>query len=123
MTLGLDHIVVRMRYICYVARPTSFRLPEELLDRLYTEATAAGVSATALVTALLDEGLKIRRFPGVIYRSGPAGRRAALADGPDIWEIIRAVRSTSGKGEQLLGKVAEDTGLRLDQVRRAVNFY
>jgi hypothetical protein len=106
-----------------MARPTSFRLPEELLDRLDAEATATGISATALVTALLDEGLKIRRFPGVVYRSGPAGRRAALADGPDIWEIIRAVRSTLGKGEQLLRKVAQDTGLRPDQVRRAVNFY
>jgi hypothetical protein len=104
-------------------RPTSFRLPEELLERLDSEANATGTSATALVTTLLDEGLKIRRFPGVVYRSGPAGRRAALADGPDVWEIVRAVRSTPGKGGQRLRRVADEAGLRLDQLRLAVDFY
>lgn len=104
-------------------RPTSFRLPEELLERVEAEAVATGTSSTALVTSLLDEGLKCRRLPGVIYRSGPAGRRAALASGPDVWEIVRAVRRTPGKGEPRMQKVAEETGLRLEQVRLAVNFY
>jgi hypothetical protein len=106
-----------------VPRPTSFRLSEELLERIDAEAAATGTSATALVTSLLDEGLKSRRFPGVVYRSGPAGRRAALAAGPDVWEIVRAVRRTPGKGERRLQKVAEDTGVDLGQVRLAVNFY
>ena len=104
-------------------RPTSFRLSEDLLERVDSEAAATGTSATALVTSLLDEGLKSRRFPGVVYRNGPAGRRAALAAGPDVWEIVRAVRRTTGKGEPLLRRVAEETGLGLDQVRLAVNFY
>ncbi|MGH9054556.1 MAG: hypothetical protein ACRDYY_01605 [Acidimicrobiales bacterium] len=106
-----------------MARPTSFRLPEDLLERLDAEATSSGTSATALVATLIDEGLKVRRFPGVVYRSGPAGRRAALATGPDIWEIIRAVRSTPGRGDQRLRRVADEAGLRLEQVRLAVNFY
>jgi hypothetical protein len=106
-----------------VPRPTSFRLSEELLERVDAEAAATGTSATALVTSLLDEGLKSRRFPGVIYRSGPAGRRAALSSGADVWEIVRAVRRTPGKGERRLQRVAEETGLGLDQVRLAVNFY
>ena len=104
-------------------RPTSFRLPENLLERVDAEAAATGISATALVTSLLDEGLKSRRFPGVVYRSGPAGRRAALASGPDVWEIVRAVRRTPGKGERRLQRVAEETGLGPDQVRLAINFY
>ncbi|MBO0693154.1 MAG: hypothetical protein J2P58_09685 [Acidimicrobiaceae bacterium] len=106
-----------------MSRPTSFRLSEELLERVDAEAAATGTSATALVTSLLDEGLKTRRFPGVVYRSGPAGRRAALASGPDVWEIVRAVRRTPGKGEPRLRRVAEEAGLGLDQVRLAVNFY
>jgi hypothetical protein len=106
-----------------VPRPTSFRLSEELLERVDAEAAASGTSATALVTSLLDEGLKSRRFPGVVYRAGPAGRRAALANGPDVWEIVRAVRRTPGQGEQRLQRVADETGLGLDQVRLAVNFY
>lgn len=107
----------------YMARPTSFRLPEELLVRLDAEAHATGASATALVVTLLDEGLKIRRFPGVVYRSGPAGRRATLAGGPDVWEIVRAVRLTPGKGDQRLRRVADEAGLRLDQLGLAVDFY
>jgi hypothetical protein len=27
--------------------------------------------------------------PGVIFKDGPSGRRAALGYGPDIWEIIK----------------------------------
>lgn len=104
-------------------RPTSFRLPEDLLERVDAEAAASGTSTTALVTSLLDEGLKSRRFPGVVFRGGPSGRRAALASGPDVWEIVRAIRRTPGKGEQRLKKVAEETGLGSDQVRLAVNFY
>lgn len=106
-----------------VARPTSFRLSEDLLERVEAEAAATGTSITALVTSLLDEGLKSRRFPGVVFRNGPAGRRAALASGPDVWEVVRAIRRTPGKGEPRLRKVAEDTGLGLSQVRLAVNFY
>src|SRR5437660_6385636 len=100
-----------------MTRPTSFRLPDELLGRLESEAASSGTSATALVIALLDEGLKTRRFPGVVYRSGPTGRRAALATGPDVWEIVRQVQSTAGKGDQRIRRVAEETGLEPDQVR------
>jgi hypothetical protein len=106
-----------------MVRPTSFRLPEDLLQRLDAEASATGTSTTALVATLLDEGLKVRRFPGVVYRSGPAGRRAALVAGPDVWEIVRAVRSTPGKGNQRLRRVAEETGLAVDQIQLAVDFY
>lgn len=106
-----------------MTRSTSFRLPEDLLGRLDAEATSSGTSATALVASLIDEGLKVRRFPGVVYRSGTAGRRAGLAAGPDVWEIVRAVRSTPGKGDQRLRRVADDAGLRHEEVRLAVNFY
>jgi predicted DNA-binding protein len=36
-----------------VARPASFRLPSELLDRLDAEASSAGISVTALVASVL----------------------------------------------------------------------
>jgi len=112
-----------MRYSGGVSRPTSFRLPEDLLERIDAEATATGTSVTALVVSLLDEGLRTRLFPGVVYRSGLAGRRAGLADGPDVWEVVRAVRRTPGKGERRLEKVAQEAGLSIKQVRVAINFY
>jgi hypothetical protein len=59
-----------------MARPTSFRLPEGLLEQLEEAGHASGTSVTALVTTMLEEGLKTRRFPGIAYRDGASGRRA-----------------------------------------------
>jgi hypothetical protein len=106
-----------------MARPTSFRLPSDLLERLDAEAATTGTSVTALVTSVLDEGLKTRRFPGVVYRDGPTGRRAGLIGGPDVWEVVRAVGAAPGKGDQRVRRVAEERGLPVDRVRLAVDFY
>jgi hypothetical protein len=106
-----------------VARPTSFRLSEELLDRLDREAAAAETSTAALVSSMLAEGIATRRFSGVVYRDGPTGRRAALVGGPDVWEVVRDVRTAKGRGEKRLAAVASNSGLTLPQVRLAVDFY
>jgi hypothetical protein len=106
-----------------MARPASFRLPEGLLKRIDDEAAERHTSATALVTALLDEGLKTRRFPGIVYRDGPTGRRAGVISGPDVWEIVNAVRQGRGKGEQRLRRLADETGLPLQHLRIALAFY
>lgn len=106
-----------------MARPTSFRFPEGLSARLEAEAKAAGLSVSALVTVLLDEGLQVRTFPGVVFRDGPAGRRAGLAGGPDVWEVIRDVRAAPGRGESRVRRVAAVAGLSDAQVRLAVDFY
>ena len=106
-----------------MARPTSFRLSEELLDRLEQEAAASDTSTTSLVASLLSEGITTRRFAGVVYRDGPTGRRAALVGGPDVWEVIRDVRHARGRGDKRLASVAATTGLPLSRVRLAVDFY
>ncbi len=104
-------------------RPTSFRLDEQLLERLDAEARAASVSVTSLVATLLDEGLKSRRFPGIVYRDGEAGRRAGLLGGPDVWEIVRAVKQLTGSGEQRIRRLAGELEMPVDRVRLAVDFY
>src|SRR5258708_1732235 len=91
-----------------MTRPTSFRLTDDLLERLDAEAAATGTSMSALVVSVLDEGLKTRRFPGIVYRDGPTGRRAGLVGGPDVWEVVRAVRGAPGKGDQRVRRVAEE---------------
>jgi hypothetical protein len=106
-----------------MARPTSFRLPDDLLERLDEEAAASGTSVTALVTSLLDEGMKTHRFPGIVYRDGPTGRRAALVGGPDVWEIVRAVAQAKGRGEARLLAVAKAHDVPLARARLAVEFY
>jgi hypothetical protein len=106
-----------------VARPTSFRLSSDLLGRLEQEASGAGLTVSALVTELLDEGLRVRRFPGVVFRDGPAGRRAGLVGGPDVWEVVRDVRAAAGRGQAKIRRVAAGAGLSESQVRLAVDYY
>ena len=101
----------------------SFRLPDELAARLARRAAEEGVSQTELVASLLDEGLKTRAFPGIVYRDGPAGRRAALAAGPDMWEVIGTVKHVSGSGERKIRNAARMLSLDERWVRLAVEFY
>lgn len=104
-------------------RPTSFRLPEELLERIEAESRSVGASITQLVSSLLDEGLKTRRFPGVVYRDGPLGRRAALVGGPDVWEVVRDLSAAPGRGMDRVENLAAETGLTTASVLLAADFY
>ncbi|MEX2620389.1 MAG: hypothetical protein WD250_09220 [Egibacteraceae bacterium] len=101
----------------------SFRLPEELTGRLARRAADEALSQTELVVALLDEGLKTRAFPGIVYREGPTGRRAALAVGPDVWEVIGTVTHVSGSGERKVANTARMLSLDERWVRLAIEFY
>ncbi len=42
---------------------------------------------------MLDEALRTRRYPGITFVEGPAGRRAHLAGtGLDVWEVAELLR-------------------------------
>lgn len=100
----------------------SYRLDRQLKDRLAQRARDEGVSETSLVTRLLDEGLKTWAHPGIVYRDGPAGRRAAVAGGPDVWEIVVALRHTGKRGDAQVGAAAERLDVPEQLVRTAVSF-
>jgi hypothetical protein len=101
----------------------SFRLPDALVGRLARQAAADGITQTELVSSLIDEGLKTRRFPGIIYRDGPTGRRAALAAGPDVWEVVSTVRHVSGAGGEKVRRAARMLSLDERWVRLAIEFW
>ncbi len=100
----------------------SYRLDPRLKLQLAKRAQADGVSETSLVTRLLDEGLKTSAHPGIVYRDGPAGRRAAVAGGPDVWEIVVALRHSGEGGDARVGAAAEQLDLAERLVRCAVSF-
>ena len=104
-------------------RPTSFRLPEDLLVRIEKQAAASRTSMTALVTSILDEGLKMRQFPGIVYKDGPMGRRAALACGADIWEIVRDFKREPGTWDKRIANVAYYANQRPERIHLALDFY
>lgn len=61
--------------------------------------------------------------PGIVFRDGPSGRRAALAAGPDVWEVMSVVRNTRRRGETAVAQAAEWLNLSLAQVRAAARYY
>jgi GNAT superfamily N-acetyltransferase len=60
---------------------------------------------------------------GIHFRSGPAGRRPALVDGPDVWEVIRVVRNVEATGERAVEEAAQWLGLGRDRVEAALRYY
>lgn len=58
-----------------------------------------------------------------MFRDGPSGRRAALASGPDMWEIAAALRGAASRGAAAVETVAAELTLPTNQVRTALVYY
>ncbi len=80
-------------------------------------------SKTRVAERLIDEGLRMDDHPGIAFRDGPTGRRAALAGGPDVWEVIETMHGTGLSGEAAVTAVAKWGNLTPAQVRVAVRYY
>jgi len=105
-----------------VRKTTSLRLPEDLRDRLAVAAERQGTTLTALVERYAREGLATDAHPGIVFKSGPSGRRAALAGGPDVWEVIAALRGTTGPEQDRVATVADQLGIHPRQVTIALGY-
>lgn len=104
------------------ARATSYRLDPEIKQQLAGQAAAEQISQRALLERLVREGLDTLHHPGIVYRDGPTGRRAALAVGPDVWEIVSALRYTTGAQERRVAALGEQFGLHPRHMRTAIDF-
>jgi hypothetical protein len=66
----------------------SVRLDEGLAEQLRLRARAAGESLSDRLRRYAEEGARRDEHPLITFRDGPAGRRAAVVGGPDVWEIV-----------------------------------
>ncbi|MBV9314224.1 MAG: hypothetical protein JO100_10940 [Pseudonocardia sp.] len=105
-----------------VSRATSYRIDAEVKERLAQRAAVEGITERALLERLVSEGLDMLHHPGIVYRDGPTGRRAALAVGPDVWQVISALRFTAGGDEERVVLLAEQFDLHPRHVRIAIDF-
>jgi len=109
------------------ATPVRFDVP--VAERLASFVAAnPGMSLSSAANRLVDEALRMSEHPGIVFRAGPTGRRAALAGGPDVWELVRAVKSARTAEPELaddglLGLVADNTGTPMRLVRTAVRYW
>ena len=105
------------------SRHLSLRLDSDTFERLENRSHQSGQSRSELARVLLDEGLRMEAHPGIVFRSGPAGRRPGLATGPDVWEVVRVLKGTDARGEEALGKLADLMGILPQQVSTAIRYY
>jgi hypothetical protein len=87
-----------------------------------------GMSLSATANMLVDEGLRMHEHPGVVFRTGPTGRRAALAAGPDVWEVIRAIKSARAAEpdldeHEMLAMLSENTGVAKRLIHVAIGYW
>jgi hypothetical protein len=87
-----------------------------------------GTSASSVANVFVDEALRTEEHPGIMFRPGPTGRRAGLAGGPDVWEVIATLESVRREqpelsGEALVAATAAAAGITPRQVRAAVGYY
>lgn len=101
---------------------TSIRLDDELREKLSAAAAAEGTTITELIERYVREGLAVTAHPGIVFKPGPSGRRAALAGGPDVWEVVAALRHVNGSEAKRVTALAEQFGLHERQVVTALNY-
>lgn len=90
--------------------------------------TRPGLSMSSAANRLVDEGLRMSEHPGVVFRDGVAGRRAGLVGGPDVWEVVRSVRSARAaeptlEDHDIFAVVADNAGLPVRLVQTAVSYW
>jgi uncharacterized protein (DUF433 family) len=86
------------------SKPFTMRLSPETNEWVEQEARRTRRSKGAIVEALAEEGIRMRRFPGIAF-GGPDGDRRAWVQGTafDVWEIIQGYQDF-GSLERLLAQ-------------------
>ncbi len=105
-----------------MAASTSFRISRAARSRLAARAALEGISATALLDRLILEGTDQLDYPGVIFRGPAHDRRAALAAGPDVWEVVARLQQLDGSQEQRVSLLSKESDLHPRLIRIALDY-
>jgi len=109
--------------------PSSVRFEPRVLERLSAFVAAhREMTLSSATSRLVDEALRAREHPLITFKDGPAGRRARLVGGPDVWEVIGAVHSVRAAGptlagDEVLAVVAETSGVPMPFLRAALAYW
>jgi hypothetical protein len=80
------------------------------------------MTATALLDQLIIEGIDQLDYPGIIFRGPAHDRRAALAAGPDVWEVVARLQELEGSEEQRISLLAAESDLYPRLIRIALDY-
>ena len=109
------------------SRRISIGLDGDSLEWLDEHSRETGESRSAAAERLIEEGLRMARHPGIVFRDGATGRRPALADGPQVWALARIFRERPLDSDDAIERAAADTAERMElrphAVLAAIRYY
>jgi hypothetical protein len=108
-------------YAAYVSVNVSVRLDDALAERLRLRARTAGETLSDRLRRYAEEGARRDEHPLVTFRDGPAGRRAGLLGGADVWEVVMWLEDLASEGDPIAALV-EDSILTRSQVDAALRY-
>lgn len=79
-------------------RPLCTRIPAEMEAELERRFAEQGWSPSEGLRSVIREWLAADRFPWIEFRDTAVGRRAAVRDGPEVWEVVSIAGSGSVDG-------------------------
>ncbi len=98
----------------------SLRLHPATVRRLVAHSRRRGVPKTSVAEQYLEEAVRMADHPGIVFRDGAAGRRAALAGHRlDVWMVVETVQQGGGDIEAAAEYLSISPGL----VGAAIDYY
>lgn len=83
-------------------QPTTLRILPETRAAIEEIVRRTGRDFSSVANEMLDEAVRMRRIPGIVFADGPWGRRARVAGtGIDVFEVIRTFREVGEDWERL----------------------
>jgi hypothetical protein len=87
-----------------------------------------GLTLSSGANLLVDEALRSASHPLICFVDGQGGRRARLAEGPDVDEVIAALVATrdahpDSSVDEILAQVGREAGLSVGTISAAVEYW
>ncbi|MDI6889599.1 MAG: DUF433 domain-containing protein [Thermodesulfovibrionales bacterium] len=99
----------------------SIRIREKTLKEIEQISRDSGKEFSAVANELLEEALRMKRCPGIIFTEGTIGRRARIAGtGIEVWEVIATYK---GVDEDFARLRKAYHWLTEQQLRAAIGYY
>ena len=96
------------------------RVPGSLRQELDEQAAELGLPPWVVARRLIQEGLRRERCPGIVFRDGASGRRAAITGRRlDVWQVMETLWASGGD----VGEAADYLQLKPEQVEAAAAYY
>ena len=98
------------------------RLPSDLQEQIEREMERRDVGEwSTMVVELLEEAIRMRRAPGIVFVDGATGRRPVVAgSGLEVWEVVAAWKEVGRNYDRLR---ASYDWLTEPQLRGALSYY